>query len=1387
MIIEDEIQAICQQRDEATKEIINLTKTATYPLDKSTKRAMAELKQRISFLNDAYNILLSTNVTAVKNNTTTTTTNTNLPMAVEKFEQTNPITPQLQQPIMSSRQVSIPSNLPEFRTGSTISTGNPELFLERLQLRLRAAKIPTEDWRNILPICTNDLVASWIETYIPVASSWLETKEAFLKHYNDPNILIQKRQQLYDMQKKANESITNFVDRFSVLCQAVGNPNEYIDLLVTKLPPNLQMKARERQLMSQFDSLDQLCTYANSLSLIEEKSRPSSGTNIASHNDSQSTTNSATILRQPVRPRINSSLTCEHCQRKGHLKDDCFFLHPEKIPRVQFVSNDNLPKSLIEVTVCVNSHNAKSIIDSGATISVLSKSFCESKAIEIVPQKGTIKLASKESSFPRYGTTVPITVEFNGKQCTHVFEVFETSDIDLLFGLDLFEVFGISITGIDVENKEELSEINTEDELETWHFIGDEQKESAFKELIAGELTANAAIPLKQFCTHPLAVVELNTGDSAPVYRKQHPQVPIVLNSFVTEKVTEWFESGKIEECPGSPYHTPLLVAQKMVDGVPKLARLCTDQRGLNTQLPDVNYPLPNIKELFQNLAHSKYFTKLDLKESFLQFPLKEEHRFKTAFSWNDKLYQFVGTPFGLKHISFIFQRVISDILKKFPFALCYIDDIVVFSNSVEEHVEHVKQVLQELTRYSLKLKIEKCSFCSEKISLLGHIISHAGIQIDSEKCMQAINWNRPETGNQMQSFLGLTNYFRDFIPNYAHITAPLDDLRKVDVISDELWTEKHETAFTNLKKSLLAAPILSYPDYSKPFSIASDASNNGIGAMLFQEYDGTKKYVAFVSRSLSVSEKKYTTPKKELLAIVFAMKKFHPFIWGSKFILYCDNKSLSFILTQKIASQCYVNWIETLANYNYVLHHISGVNNFIPDSLSRLYCAEEISNPVESDNVRVVNQTSIASETELDGNKRKLLIETTHLLGHYGSEKMILKLRSLGFDWKTMETECREYAQTCHTCQMHSNPETFYQPPVQIVASNSFDHVQVDLMGPFTKTVDDNEYCLVLVDVHTRFTIIRPLKTKEAGEVAQCLFGIFCEWGFPKVMQTDHGNEFDNLVLENICKFASIDKRLIAYYNPKANGMVERVIGNAKKVLSKVLESRVLDWDKEISFVQYAINSSIHDVHKISPFHALFGKDSNSLVDFSNEMLTCDSNSEQFVEKIETIRKIVSGHIQNEVVETNSKRKEQFIKSHKIIKEQFAIGSLVMIRKQKQFRRNFTPPNDGPFIIHEISKANTYILKDGNGIIFDHKYPVSQLIPYCASNERQDELSSPAFIVERILDHRGPANAREYLVKWLYYDESYNSWEPFGNFCDTEIVSNYWKVKNENSVAGEC
>jgi hypothetical protein len=287
------------------------------------------------------------------------------------------------------------------------------------------------------------------------------------------------------------------------------------------------------------------------------------------------------------------------------------------------------------------------------------------------------------------------------------------------------------------------------------------------------------------------------------------------------------------------------------------------DGRGLNAKLIECdNHQLPTIQSIHERYAGHKYFTVLDLLQSFTQWKINEADRHKTAFTYNNIQYMFIGAPFGTKPLSHVVQRTMSYIIGPLPFAVSFIDDITIFSTTFEEHIQHVKEVLRLLTKWNLKLRLEKCHFCYPSVKNLGYIISATGILPDPMKVKEAGKWPIPVTGKQIQSFLGLMNFFRESIPGFSHMSGPLDQLRGEKDLK-QVWNEKHTECFNLLKSMLSSAPVLSYPDLNEKMILATDASNYGIGAVLYQEYNNKKHYLRFLSSTLKGGQKNYSATKR--------------------------------------------------------------------------------------------------------------------------------------------------------------------------------------------------------------------------------------------------------------------------------------------------------------------------------------------------------------------------------------------------------------------------------------------------------------------------------------------------------------------------------------------
>ncbi len=450
---------------------------------------------------------------------------------------------------------------------------------------------------------------------------------------------------------------------------------------------------------------------------------------------------------------------------------------------------------------------------------------------------------------------------------------------------------------------------------------------------------------LSGFCTHPDAEVELTIkpDDYSKVYRKQYP-IAHALRPSIDEILDRWQKSGRIKLAPkGCRFNSPLLAVPKKDDqGRMTGVRLCLDVRAVNQYLvEDDKFQLPRIPEVLAALQ-GKLFGEFDLSEAYFQFHLKAESQQFTAFTWKGQQWMFVGCPFGLKHIPSLFQRFIANLFADMPFVFPYIDNLAFSSNSWEEHEEHARMIVERLTSVGLRIKPSSYNLGNTHIKLLGHVISEKGIDLDPEKKEMIMAWPKPETGAMMASALGLGAFMRDHIRNYADITAPLEALKKQTKIE---WDDNLNQHWDLFKRAFATAPMLSFPDFNKRLTIAHDASQTGIGGVLYQPDDDNNvitptNIVAICSKQLNATQRNYPVYKKELWGLVYCLRKFHSFIWGRTITAITDHKPLIHILGQRQLTVALQQWLDVILDYNLRIIHRPGVLHVLPDALSRMYTA---------------------------------------------------------------------------------------------------------------------------------------------------------------------------------------------------------------------------------------------------------------------------------------------------------------------------------------------------------------------------------------------------------------------------------------------------------------
>lgn len=387
-----------------------------------------------------------------------------------------------------------------------------------------------------------------------------------------------------------------------------------------------------------------------------------------------------------------------------------------------------------------------------------------------------------------------------------------------------------------------------------------------------------------------------------------------------------------------SPWSSPIWIVPKKLDASGKQKwRICVDYRGINAKTIDDRYPLPNITDILDKLGRCTYFSTIDLSSGFHQIEMDPKSIEKTAFNVENGHFEYLRMPFGLKNAPATFQRVMDNVLQGLQGNIClvYMDDIIVFSTSLEEHIKHLQKVFERLRNARLKIQLDKSEFLRIEVEFLGHLVTKDGIKPNPRKIMAIQKFPIPRTAKEIKSFLGLLGYYRRFIKGFAKLTRPFTKCLKKGATIEH--TPEYIKTFEICKNILCNDPVLQYPDFEKPFILTTDASNVAIGAVLSQGKIGSDLPIAYASRTLNPAETNYSTIEKELFAIVWATKYFRPYLFGRKFTIITDHKPLQYLFSLKEPNSRLIRWKLKLEEFNYEVQYKKGSLNTNADALSRI------------------------------------------------------------------------------------------------------------------------------------------------------------------------------------------------------------------------------------------------------------------------------------------------------------------------------------------------------------------------------------------------------------------------------------------------------------------
>ena len=392
--------------------------------------------------------------------------------------------------------------------------------------------------------------------------------------------------------------------------------------------------------------------------------------------------------------------------------------------------------------------------------------------------------------------------------------------------------------------------------------------------------------------TMPLTQMSIDTGDSDPISQKPYP-VAMKHYQWVKEEIDKLLEAGVIRNSHSS-WSAPIIIVLKGDGG----KCLVIDYRALNKVTRKFVWPMPKVEDIFSQLNGAKYFSTLDLRAGYHHIGLTTDSIPKTAFTSPFGKYEYVKVPFGLAQVPAYFQELMTGVLKDLPFAMAYLDNIIIYSSTPEEHLEHIRTVFEKLRDAKLSMKLSKCHFFANEIQYLGHILGKERIKPVPAKTEAIKVMHPPVNPKQVRAFLRLVGYYRKFIKNFAKIAKPLTMLTRIDVKFE--WKEIHQNAFMKLKEAIIQAPILRYPDTTKPYIVNTDVSDDACGAQLSQIHDRTEFPVAFLSHTFTDTQRRWSTLEQEAYGIYFAVKKWNYYLQGADIIVRNDHKPLAWFLNGK-------------------------------------------------------------------------------------------------------------------------------------------------------------------------------------------------------------------------------------------------------------------------------------------------------------------------------------------------------------------------------------------------------------------------------------------------------------------------------------------------------
>uniref|UniRef100_A0A146LKA7 RNA-directed DNA polymerase n=1 Tax=Lygus hesperus TaxID=30085 RepID=A0A146LKA7_LYGHE len=928
----------------------------------------------------------------------------------------------------------------------------------------------------------------------------------------------------------------------------------------------------------------------------------------------------------------------------------------------------------------------------------------------------------------------------------------------LILGMDFLRSFEITINFADMSCRSDSGSTAEFCALATEHDLAPEYREAVGRihQRLAklSEPDADGKLRATNLMVHE---IRLKPG-TLPIKQPVRP-VSGPIRQALHEELDKLIQQGIVEPSQ-SPWCSPLVLQKKKNGSL----RLCFDGRKLNQVTEKDSYPLPHIHSTLDMLKGAKFISSIDLKSAFHQIELSEESKPLTAFAVPGRgLWQYKRVVFGGVNSAAAFQRLCDAVIAGIDNVFGYLDDLILVSRTAEEHIALLNSVIDRLERANLTINAEKCELFRSSLLFLGFIVDSEGLRASPDKIAAIVDFPRMKTQREVRRFLGLCGYYRRFVPNFSKVASPLTDLlRKGRKFT---WSLECEQAFARIKTLLTNAPVMAVPNFDLPFFVQTDASGEGLGAVLTQKFPDGEKVIAYTSRKLNKLERSYSATELECLSVIHAIQRWRMYLEGCHFTVITDHHALRWLKELKDPNPRLTRWALKLQSYDYEIEYRKGSLNKVPDALSRApvspACAFQLipdqvidpwylrmmqnvtSNPDAyplwkteggllykflADRDELVNTWKLVVPKE----QRNQLLDLNHATpssGHFGVFKTLKRIAA-EFYWPKMRRDVQSFVAKCSVCAAFKTPTT---KPAGTMGrhhvSRPWELIAMDFTGKYPRSPRRNEYMLSVQCLFTKFILLFPMTNCRVANLVKLLEDkVFCVYGVPSGIVCDNGAQFTSRQFTQLMQDKNVQVRYTALYHPQADP-VERAHRELKRMMGSFMQGHQSHarWDEYLPQFQLAINSSVNEATGFAPASIFFNhrmcaanRDlAGEFVDIDAPQAAVQANKDRIAE----LHPQVQRNIDRQFLR-NKKRYDAGRNPHS-----YQIGDLVWHRTFPQssavnkLSKKLSPKFVGPFRIVARHGNVVYSLEDRDGAGVG-KWHIQDLLPDRTEESEEDSSS---------------------------------------------------------------